>query len=291
MIKLQGIAAWTEVRRELDRWADNGLTAKFWVRDDDAIQVSADLERLHDFATRRGVQIGLAVIPGKALPDLVEFLADSRREFYPMCHGWQHVNHSRGNKPAEFGPDRPTARLIMDARSALNAFSGLFRSAKAIFVPPFNGATAALVRALPNIGYFGVSLMPSRLERTLLQLSFGLNWLPVVKIPDFSNSPRIDVHLDVINWKTMKAQDAEIIVNQLLQHLRGRRLGLLTADAPIGLLTHHLVHNEGIWSRCEEILDVLQSHDTVKFVDVGRWADEYFLKPAASLSVRTGRPL
>lgn len=268
----RGNAAWIEVRRELDRWADDGLAAKYWVRDDDAIQVSADLKRLHDLATRHGIQIGLAVIPGKARPDLVDFLANSTRQFYPMCHGWQHDNHSRSNKPAEFGPDRPTSSLILDARSALHTFNTLFRSAKAIFVPPFNCATDALVRALPDIGYFAVSLMPSRVERTLLRLTHELKWLPRFRIPDFSNSPRIDVHLDVINWKEMKAQDTEIIANQLLQNLRGRRLGILAADAPIGLLTHHLVHNEGIWDRCEEILEVLQSHNAAEFVDVGRWA-------------------
>lgn len=287
MIRLEGNAGWVEVRRELDRWADGGLTANFWVRDDDAIQVSPGLERLRHVAISRGIQIGLAVIPGKALPDLIDFLACGTQEFYPMCHGWQHINHSRGSKPAEFGPDRPATELIMDARSALRRFNELFPSAKAVFVPPFNCATTALVKSLPHIGYFGASLMPGRVERALLKLSYGLSWLPTIKIPVFSNLPRIDVHLDVINWETMNAQSTEMIVSAVLQNLRGRRRGLIAADAPIGLLTHHLVHNEGIWNRCDEVLDNLQSHDAVSFVDLGNC----FLKSADSFDISAAAPV
>src|ERR1700761_3481538 len=120
---------WAEVRGELDRWADAGLTARFWVRDDDAIQVSTNLERLRALAAAYKIQVGLAVIPGKVLPDLLDFLGGSASEFYPMSHGWKHDNHSISEKPGEFGPDRPISAVITDARLGIEAFNALFPAA------------------------------------------------------------------------------------------------------------------------------------------------------------------
>lgn len=289
MMKFQGDDVWGAARHELDCWTDSGLTAKLWVRDDDAFETSENLERLRDFATRHNIRIGLAVIPGKILPSLTDFLGNNMQQFYPMCHGWKHVNHNRGNRPGEFGPDRPFSNMIMDAQSALSLFSGHFGALKAIFVPPFNRVTPAMVKALPNIGFFGVSLMPNYLERKMLQLGSRLTWSRVIKLPDFSGSPRIDVHLDMINWKTRTARETKTIVNHLVRQLHGRRLGLLAADTPIGLLTHHLAHNERIWRTCDEAVEVLQSHKAVEFIDVGRWADEYSPKLAAPIYMPVGK--
>lgn len=280
---------WDDARRELDCWADTGLTAKFWVRDDDASEITQNLERLRDFATKHNIRIGLAVIPGKVAPNLSDFLGNNARQFYPMCHGWKHVNHNQRKKPAEFGPDRPISSMIVDAESALSIFSGLFGTLKVIFVPPFNRVTPALIKALPNIGFFGTSLMPNYLERKILQLGSRLNRSTAIKIPDFSDGPRIDVHLDVINWRTKSAQDTRTTVNNLVQQLRGRRLGLLAADKPIGLLTHHLAHNERIWRACDEVIEVLQSHKAVEFIDVAKWADEYSPTLAARSNLRAGK--
>ena len=284
MTKIQGDKVWDAARSELDCWVDAGLTAKFWVRDDDAFETSQSLDRLHDLATKHRVRIGLAVIPGKILPNLSSFLRTNTQQFYPMCHGWMHVNHNRRNKPGEFGPDRPISKMIMDAQSALDLFSERFGEVRAIFVPPFNRVTPAMVKALPEIGFFGVSLMPNYLERKILQFGSGSAWSKLIKIPEFSGSPRIDVHLDVINWKTRTAHETKTIVDHLVRQLRARRLGLLAASTPIGLLTHHLAHNQGIWLACDEALEVLQSHKAVEFIDVGRWADEYSPKLAARRS-------
>ena len=282
---------WDEARRELDCWADAGLTAKFWLRDDDAFERSEKLERLRDLAARHNIRIGLAVIPAKILPSLSDFLGNNMRHFHPMCHGWKHVNHNRKNRPGEFGPDRPFSSMIVDARLAHGLFSERFGALKTIFVPPFNRVTPAVIKALPDIGFFGISLMPNYLERKMLQLGVPLTWSKVIKIPDLSGCPRIDVHLDVINWKMKTAQDTKTIVNQLVRQLRGRRLGLLAADTPIGLLTHHLAHNEPIWRSCDQALEFLRSHQAVEFIDVARWADEHSPKLAAPIDMRAGKVL
>jgi hypothetical protein len=274
--------SWTRARQELERWSDAGQKANFWVRDDDAIDLSKDLTRLSDIATKYHARIGLALIPGQTSPQLIEFLQRDLGQFYPMCHGWKHINHNLGNKPAEFGPDRPIASLVADARAAFRRFNEIFGSVRAIFVPPFNRVTPGLIKSLPAIGFFGVSLMPGRLEQRFLQVSSRLNLSTPIKIPKFNAGRRIDVHVDVINWRTRTAQDTETIVRQIVHQLRARRLGFVKADAPIGLLTHHLAHDERVWRLLENSLDVLQSHPAVEFMDVRKWVEDS-LPPSAPL--------
>src|SRR5215510_7403784 len=109
--------AWDEVRGELECWIERGLKARFWLRDDDACEMSWALEQLRDLAARYDISIGLAAIPSKVQPSLLQFLKDGGTRFYPMCHGWQHVNYApAGRKPAEFGDERHISALIQDAQ-------------------------------------------------------------------------------------------------------------------------------------------------------------------------------
>ncbi|OAF13579.1 hypothetical protein AYJ54_43395 [Bradyrhizobium centrolobii] len=269
--RLQVIGLWDDARQELDVWAASKLKARFWIRDDDAFEPSPSLERLRDVSVRFDTRIGLAIIPGKITPGLQEFLAENVHQFYPMCHGWKHVNYNLGKKPAEFGPDRPISNMIADTEFALHSFKECFSSSQPIFVPPFNRITPALIKTLPRVGFAGVSLMPSYLERKLLQLNSRMQWRGIVRMPEFKDGLRIDVHLDVIDWKARTAQRTNVVSDLLVQQLRGRRLGLVQPDAPIGLLTHHLEHDEPVWHALDGMLDFLRSHESVEFIDVGRW--------------------
>ncbi|WFU79143.1 hypothetical protein QA645_32120 [Bradyrhizobium sp. CIAT3101] len=267
------INSWDNARQELDIWAASKLKARFWIRDDDAFETSLGLERLRDVAVRFDTRIGLAIIPGKITRGLQEFLAENARQFYPMCHGWRHINYNAGKKPAEFGPDRPISSMIADTKSALHLFKECFDLSQPIFVPPFNRITPALVKSLPRVGFAGVSLMPSYLERKLLQLNSRVQWGGMIKLPEFKDGLRIDVHLDVIDWRAGTAQRTKVVSDLLVQQLRGRRLGVVPSDSPIGLLTHHLAHDPPVWHAIDGILDFLRSHEAVEFIDVGRWIE------------------
>jgi hypothetical protein len=275
-----------EPRRELDLWATRGLKASFWMRDDDAIEVSDSLVLLREVAARYAVKIGLAVIPGQAVPELTTFLETNARHFYPMCHGWQHINYNTRRKPAEFGAERPHPSLVRDAELALGSFSTAFRNVKPIFVPPFNRITPELIRALPGVGFFGVSLTPTLLEQKIAQLGSKLNFSLPVPIPDLRSSNRIDVHVDLINWQTRSAQDYGLLAQQLVRDLRYRRLGYLRTDSPIGLLTHHLAHDLSIWRACDDILGFLRSHPAVQFLDLDQWTRV----PSEELELRSQAP-
>jgi peptidoglycan/xylan/chitin deacetylase (PgdA/CDA1 family) len=261
---------WHEARRELDLWADLGLTARFWVRDDDACEMSEHLARLHALARKHAITIGLAVIPGKLRPSLLDYLNSDAPKFHPMCHGWKHINYGPWNKPAEFGRDRPLACLIEDAQAARQVFCRHFGT-QPIFVPPFNRISYSLTRALPKIGFVAVSAIPSILDRTLLRLKSRFAWGPLVSLPRASAIPRIDVHIDPIDWTSQTALDARAIAGALAQQLRARRTAGSGAASPIGLLTHHLVHDEAIWRLCDGLLDVLRPHQAVEFIELADW--------------------
>lgn len=55
--------AWDALMGELDAWAESGLTASFWWRDDDAADHTPALDRLLDERGQLDVPLALAVIP------------------------------------------------------------------------------------------------------------------------------------------------------------------------------------------------------------------------------------
>ena len=264
--------SWKDVRHELDRWASHGLQARFWVRDDDACEESAPLKRLHEFATRYDITIGLAIIPSKVHPNLPKFLTDEGRRFHPMCHGWQHINHApAGRKWSEFSDGRPAAAAISDAQSAFNAFRKYFAGCDAVFVPPFCQISSAVIKALPAIGFAGVSAGPRWVERKLSNLPSLTIRVPTIRTLLRSPIPRLDVHIDPIDWRRRTAHTAEATADAVVRSLRLRRMGFLASDAPVGLVTHHLVHDERIWAACNEALDVLRNHPAVEFLHAGQF--------------------
>ena len=261
---------WQGIRRELDRWADQGLRARFWLRDDDACEISAQLMRLYALAGRFNMNVGLAVIPGKIRPDFVHALADLKDRFEPMCHGWNHIDYGRPGHSEEFGDGRPYPVVRFDAEQAYRVFSECFGGSHVVFVPPFGRITPALADDLPGIGFAALSVGPDALERNILRLNAYLPWTPVVTIPTNWPIPRLNVHIDVIEWKRGTARDAGAVAADLVANLRLRRRGFLPSEYPIGLLTHHLVHDERIWGLCDELLDVVLDHDSAVALDAAR---------------------
>jgi hypothetical protein len=263
---------WENTRRELDLWAAQGLKAVFWVRDDDAFETSAQLARLHDLAVGHDITIGLAVIPAKLHPSLPLYMGKDGRRFHPMCHGWQHINHAgSGSKPAEFGRQRPVSALVNDARLAYRTFSDYFGEMNVVFVPPFGRISRTLVRALPEIGYTGISGAAGWLERKLSLLSDWNIRIPTVEPSCWSSIPRLDVQIDPIDWRNRTAHDPATIGQSLVRCLRARRSGLLASNLPIGLVTHHLAHDENVWQACDAVLQLLRRHEAIEFLHVGQF--------------------
>ncbi len=264
--------AWEDTQRELDCWTRQGLQARFWVRDDDAVGTSERLTRLHDLAEKHEITIGLAVIPARLQPDLPDYIREGGHRFHPMCHGWRHINHARvGSRPSEFGRERPISALVSDAQLARRAFASHFGKVDAVFVPPFGRISRALLTALPEIGFSGISGAAGWLERKLSYLSDWHVGIPAIASLRRCTVPTLDVQIDPIDWRDRTAHDPRVISHALVRCLRARRNGSLASSLPIGIVTHHLDHEESIWRVCDALLQLLRSHEAAKFLHVAQF--------------------
>jgi hypothetical protein len=59
------------------------------------------------------------------------------------------------------------------------------------------------------------------------------------------------------------------VVARLAAAIAARLDGGADADEPIGLLTHHRIHDEGVWRFCETLLDRLKRHEHLSYPSPG----------------------
>lgn len=260
-------AAWMSVERELDLWQSEGLTAHFWIRDDDAVLVTPALRTLEQFARHHRVRIGLGVIPGGLTADLAAFLTAPGSCFDPMCHGWRHVNHSGAGIPSEFGEARPRSQSLADLQRALEVFQQMF-DGPAVFVPPFNKMARSLRPELERIGFAALSSAPDLWLQRLARLSARVSSLPGSPISGLLASRQLDTHLDPVDWSRGTACSMDRIAGTLLGELRLRRKRYIPPATPIGLLLHHLIHDDAIWAMADTLVSRLKGRDGVAFSDL-----------------------
>ncbi|MET0744799.1 MAG: glycosyltransferase, partial [Microvirga sp.] len=242
---------WHPADEALRRARDRGYTPGFWWRDDDAVAHTPALDRLLSLAARHGVGIALASIPALIEPSLTEALADAA-QVDVLVHGLTHANHAPPDaKKAEFAGHRPIDRLVADARLGLDlararfprgpAASATARGARLVpvIVPPWNRIAPELVARLADLGFSGVSTFR---ERARAEAAPGL--------------VQVNTHLDPIDWHGSRGLgDPERIVANLALGIHARADGAADAGEPIGLLTHHRVHDGAVWTFCERLLE------------------------------------
>lgn len=230
---------WSPLQDELDRWRDAGLTLPLWWRDDDAVEPDPRLDRLVGLSRSIGLPVHLAIIPARATPELAGLVRRSDG-VCALVHGWAHRNHARvGIKKSEFGEDRDPALALRDAARGLAVMrTGFGPDLVPVFVPPWNRICAPLVAGLAGIGYRAIS-------------AFG----PRPKVHAAPDLVAINTHLDPIDWRGGRSLAAPpVLIARLCRLLADRRTGVADAGEPLGLLTHHLVHDAAIWTFCEELL-------------------------------------
>ncbi len=254
---------WQAVHQELSLWQRQGLTASVWVRDDDATDVTEALNQLERIARRFSIQIGLAIIPAKVEQALITHLEPRSEAFYPMCHGYMHADHGTEGNPSEFGDVRPLATLVEEARLASAVFSAHFRRPP-VFVPPYCSISPHLERRLKEFGFKRLSNVPGKTQRRLTKLHRSISNLPSLPRYLAMSVPNVNIHIDVIDWGAHSAKSSHQIASELLGELRMRRKGYIPPHTPIGVLTHHLVHDDLIWRSFEELLENLASAPAVR---------------------------
>jgi predicted glycosyltransferase len=240
---------WSPLDDVLRRTAEAGRAVAFWWRDDDVVAHTPALDRLLEVARAFDLSIALAAIPSGVERSLTERLGDEPQA-HIVVHGFAHLNHAPpGQKKAEFGPNRPMGALARDAKAALRLAQATWPNGKLlpIFVPPWNRICAEIVPMLPKLGYGGLSGFAGRAARAATP---GLR--------------QANTHVDPIDWHgTRGLAPTDTIIAQLAAAISARLAGEADADEPIGLLTHHLIHDESVWRFCEALLDRLRMHENL----------------------------
>jgi peptidoglycan/xylan/chitin deacetylase (PgdA/CDA1 family) len=252
---------WEDLRRELEGWLETGRTAHFLWRDDDARAADPSLVQLLDLADEFGVPLCLAAIPDQAAASLVREI-HARPGHLVAQHGICHRNHAPPGQPAvECGGERPPGRILADLEGGRRRLEDLFGPRfQPILVPPWNRIAPEIVEALPACGYKGLS-------------AFGMSAVA----PCAAGLVTVNTHVDVLKWRggtRFAGQDK--ILAEIAFNLGVRRSGRADASEPIGLLTHHQVHDTATWAFLREILRFLIAHPAVRWVHPG---DAFGLAP------------
>ena len=229
------------LEEEIARW---DKPAKLWLRDDDAIAPATALDRLGEFADRFQIPTVIAVIPQLAEKQLARWVEDNRQMKVAM-HGISHINHAGVNeKKCELGLHRGRQIIIDELSEHCKRSKDMFgEHFTGMLVPPWNRIDKSLIPELEAIGFSSLSTYGWACSNDILQ---------------------INTHVDIIDWKASRSGwPLDKIIDDLcsaLQHARENNVG------PVGILTHHLVHDEKNWQMLSELLEILAAQEKIEWI-------------------------
>jgi hypothetical protein len=106
------------------------------------------------------------------------------------------------------------------------------------------------VTRLPQLGYRGLSTFRTRTA--------------AAPVPGLV---QVNTHVDPIDWhSTGSLRDPAELAADLARAVLDRLDGRADPDEPIGLLTHHLVHDEAVWRWCESLASQLRQRQTIRYL-------------------------
>jgi hypothetical protein len=93
---------------------------------------------------------------------------------------------------------------------------------------------------------------------------------------------QVNTHFDPINWHgTRSARPLDGMILRLARLIDARLDGGADREEPIGLLTHHLVHDEAVWHLCESLLERLSRSGLVRYP----FASQFFFDPVSRVAI------
>jgi hypothetical protein len=234
---------WAPLTDELDRWQQAGRIARFWLRDDDAVEPTAELARLLELTERHRIPVTLAVIPidtGRILADFLE----SRPSLEVAIHGWSHRNHaSPDEKKQELGSHRPPETVLAELKAGLEKLRALYGARFVpILVPPWNRIAVPLIPQLGRLGFQALSVFGAEKPGPL---------------------PLVSTHVDLMDWHgTRGGRETPALVADIVKRLRR----MAESGGGMGLLTHHLVHDATAWDFLDGLFAVSAGHPACRWV-------------------------
>lgn len=238
---------WQPLKTELARWLHAGRTADFWLRDDDAIEPTVALDRLLAATAARAVPVALAVIPAPTGMPLAERLA-RENHITVTVHGWSHENHApQGEKKQELGRHRPRDIVLAELSQGRTRLQRLHAGRFApVLVPPWNRIDADLLPHLAGIGFSALSV-------------FGA--------PRPGPMRMLNSTVDIMDWRGNRGgRDHAALVSEIVEQLERAFRG---EGGPVGLLSHHLVHDETAWAFLDRLFEVTARNGACRWRHVG----------------------
>ncbi|MDC0948783.1 hypothetical protein OAS86_05515 [Gammaproteobacteria bacterium] len=239
---------WQALDNELARWQADNLRARLWWRDDDAVADTPALRRLLTLSTAHRIPLALAVIPALAdatLAPTIDSADNAHRHIRVLQHGFNHHNNVSVGRKCELDDERPPERVIAQLHEGLGRLDTLFgERLLSVLVPPWNRIGSRLASRLPT-------MQPAYRALSLIGDASPLG-LPVV-----------NVHLDLLNFRQGRFRGEEELVGSLIDALQHRRLHHL--NAPIGLMSHHRVHDADCWAFLAILFDRYASHPAINW--------------------------
>ncbi len=240
-------SVFSPVRDELDLWVQNGSQAKLWFRDDDAIEPTDALSQLTAITGKNDVPLLLCVVPERTSDGLSRDL-DQHKHVAVAVHGFGHHNHAPpGEKAQELGGHRPVPIVLEELTAARAKLADLYGDRlSGILVPPWNRIAPDVVAHIPELGFSGLSTFGAAHEAA-----------------DVPGVTQLNTHLDIIDWKGSRGgRDPHWLAREFTKLLRFSRC---ETRAPIGVLAHHLVHDELAWRFLEELFEMTAQHSAVSW--------------------------
>ncbi|MGB3391228.1 MAG: polysaccharide deacetylase family protein [Pseudaminobacter sp.] len=237
---------WQPLSEELAHWSHAGRTATFWLRDDDAVEPTANLDRLIHLTGTFDIPTVLAVIPARTGEALARRLA-SEPHMSVAAHGWSHENHAPANeKKQELGPHRPRQTILAELTAALARMQSLFgQRLVPMLVPPWNRIDAGLLADLDSIGFKALSVYGPAKPAPIRMLNSTI---------------------DLMDWHgTRGCHDHSLLVQAIVGQLQH---AFESSGGEIGLLLHHLVHDEAAWNFLERLFEVASRHGACEWRSV-----------------------
>lgn len=231
-------AVWQPLREELARWKAAGRTPDFWWRDDDAVEPTTALDRLVTIAERFAAPATLAVIPALTGGALAGRLSGASH-LSVAVHGWSHQNHApHGEKKQELGRHRDRDIVLDDLGQGFSAIARLYGGQMVpLLVPPWNRIDAGLLPGLAPLGFTALSAFGPTKPASL---------------------PVLNTNVDIIDWHGGRGcRDHAILVREVVAQMSRAFDG----GDPVGILTHHLVHDEAAWLFLERLLAITAAPD------------------------------
>lgn len=229
----------------LSQWSEAGRVASLWLRDDDAVVPNPALERFLALTARFDIPATLAVIPAGTGPALADRLAEEEG-ISVAVHGWSHSNYAmRDKKKQELGADRPMELVLGELHRGFDTLRALHPARFVpLLVPPWNRIDASLVPHLRMLGFRALSVYGPEKPTAL---------------------PLVNTHVDVMDWHgTRGGRDAAELVAEIVARLND----MAESGGSMGLLTHHLVHDEAVWSFLEALFAATAGHPACRWVPV-----------------------